>query len=91
MSGEPWPQIEPGEPACYRIVVKGCLNEHWSGRLGGMRIACPQPDDQPQITVLSGQVQDQADLMGVLNTLHLLHMNILSVVCEPCHKVEGEP
>ncbi len=90
MPDEQWPQIQPGKPACYRIAVKGCLNENWSGRLGGMKIARQQRDDQ-QVTILAGQVQDQADLIGVLNTLHQLHMKILSVTCEPCSAPDDNP
>ena len=83
MPDEQWPQIEPGKTACYRIAVQGCLDEKkWSGRLGSMQIASRIEGDQQAITILNGEVQDQAELMGVLNTLYQMRMNILSVVCE---------
>ena len=82
MTGKEWPQVQPGKPACYRISVEGCLDETWSGRFGGMQIESSQQNDQESVTILTGQVQDQADLIGVLNTLHQLHMNILSVTCD---------
>jgi hypothetical protein len=77
-----WPQVQPGKSACYRIAVEGCLDQTWSGRLGGMQIASSQKNDQELVTILAGQVQDQADLIGVLNTLYQLRMNILSVTCD---------
>ncbi|WP_404309507.1 hypothetical protein [Neorhodopirellula lusitana] len=80
-----WPQIQPGTSACYRIVVEGELSEEWSGRLGGMRIQTSSTDNQPAVATLSGQVQDQAALMGVLNSLYQLRYKILSVNCEPCN------
>ena len=82
MTDKQWPQIQPGEPARYRIAVEGCLDETWSGRLGGMQIAGPKQTDQQSVTTLTGQVQDQAHLIGVLNTLYQLRMNILSVICD---------
>ena len=34
---------------------------------------------QGQVTMLIGQLQDQAELSGVLNTLYELHLPLLSV------------
>ena len=84
MSEKNWPQLTPGEPARYRIAVKGSLDESWSGRMGGMHIATALRDDQNPVTTLTGQVRDQAALMGVLNSLYQMHMTILSVDCESC-------
>ncbi|WP_218932829.1 hypothetical protein [Roseimaritima multifibrata] len=79
-----WPQIQSGQPACYRIVVEGRLDAPWSGRLGGMQIVASSSEDQSPVTTLSGQVQDQAALMGVLNSLYQMRYKILSVNGEPC-------
>ena len=90
MSDKQWPQIKPGKPAYYRVAVQGGLDEKkWSGRLGGMQIERQKEDDQQAVTILKGEIQDQAELLGVLNTLHQLHMNILSVNCEPCDEPEA--
>ena len=90
MSDEQWLRIDSGKPACYRIAVQGCLDEQkWSGRLGSMRITSRKEDDQQAVTILNGEVQDQAELMGVLNTLHQVRMNILSVVREPSNEPEA--
>jgi hypothetical protein len=66
-------------PGKYRISVQGLLDESWSERLGGMRITASSLKDQGQVTELVGQVRDQAELAGVLNSLYELHMTLLSV------------
>ena len=83
MADEYWPQLQPGQPASYRIAVEGALDPTWSARLAGMQIATCQRGSQKPVTTLSGQVSDQAVLMGVLNSLYELHLRILSVNCEP--------
>ena len=82
MADDGWPQLRPGESASYRITAEGSLDETWSGRLGGMRIAVQRRENQKPVTTLSGQVPDQAALLGVLNSLYDLHLKILSVNCE---------
>ena len=66
----------PGE---YRIRVLGFLDERWSERLGGLRITTSSLKDQEPVTVLVGQIRDQAELSGVLNTLYEFHSTLLSV------------
>ena len=51
-----------GVGAPYEITVAGHLDEHWSERLAGLRVA--HGDDGT--TVLAGPVADQAQLYGVL-------------------------
>ena len=66
-------------PAIYRIAVKGRIDQLWSEDLGGMDIRVEAQEDEPVITILTGQVRDQAELMGILNSLYELHMTVLSV------------
>ena len=66
-------------PATYQIEVEGHLDEHWSDRLGGMRINSLKRADQSAVTTLIGRVRDQAELTGILNSLYELHLPILSV------------
>jgi hypothetical protein len=66
-------------PATYRIEVEGHLNESWSERLAGMRITRRRRADQTTVTTLVGELRDQAELTGALNSLYELHMPILSV------------
>jgi hypothetical protein len=83
MADERWPQLQSGKPATYRISVEGALDEKWSSRLGGMQIVTQERESQKPVTTLSGEVPDQAALVGVLNALYELHLNILYVNCEP--------
>jgi hypothetical protein len=66
-------------PATYRIIVKGRIDRLWFEDLGGMDIHIEDHKDEPAITILTGQVRDQAELMGIMNSLYELHMTVLSV------------
>ena len=88
MTKQEWPELTPDEPANYRITVEGSLDETWSGRLGEMQIETTPLDGRKPVTTLTGMVRDQAALMGVLNSLYQLHMNILSVSCTSCHEAQ---
>jgi hypothetical protein len=68
------------KPGNYRIRVHGIIDESWSERLGGLRITPGSMEDQKEpVTELGGQVRDQAELSGLLNTLYELHMTLLLV------------
>ena len=79
MSESNWPQLDPGQLASYRITVEGLLDENWLSRFGGMQITTTTREAQKPVTTLSGQVRDQAALIGLLNSLYQLHMSIHSV------------
>jgi hypothetical protein len=66
-------------PGNYRIRVQGFLDKKWSERLGGLRITTSKTGDQKSVTVIEGQVRDQAELAGVLSTLYQRHLTLLSV------------
>ena len=68
-------------PGNYRIRVQGYLDENWSERLAGLTITSGKRGDQKPVTALFGQVRDQSELTGVLNTLYELHLTLLSVEC----------
>jgi hypothetical protein len=68
-----------GTPATYRIRVQDRLDESWSERLGGLRITTSDQGDQAPVTTLVGIVQDQAALIGIVNSLYDLHLPLLSV------------
>jgi hypothetical protein len=67
--------------ATYRIKVQGYLGKNRSDFLSGMTITTTSQGDQGTVTTLEGQLRDQAELSGVLNTLYELHLPILSVEC----------
>jgi hypothetical protein len=66
-------------PATYRIEVEGYLDESWSDRLAAMRIVTRKRADQTIVATLTGWLRDQAELLGVLNSLYNLHLSILKV------------
>jgi hypothetical protein len=66
-------------PGNYRILVEGLLDERWSERLAGMQIKSRKRADQSVFTTLTGDLRDQAELLGVLNSLYELHLPILEV------------
>ena len=63
----------------YRIRVEGALDASWSDRLGGLAITCSGQVGVKNTTLLEGDLVDQSALMGVLNTLHELHLPVESV------------
>ena len=70
-------KVEPS--VRYRIVVQGVLDANWSDRLGGLEIVNFRADAGEALTILIGEVVDQAALLGVLNTLYDLRYSLLSV------------
>jgi len=77
------PRPRQEKAAIYRICVQGYLAESWSERLGGVTISSQRREDGGAETTLVGQVVDQTALLGILNTLHDLHLPLLSVAVEP--------
>ena len=66
-------------PACYEIKVEGLLNKNWEEKLQGLIISSERYPNGDQISVLKGQINDQAALSGILNTLYDMKMTIISV------------
>jgi hypothetical protein len=66
-------------PAVYKIRVQGDLGKIGPISLAGMQVNVEIKNGQEPITVLIGQINDQAALSGVLNTLYDIHMSIISV------------
>lgn len=66
-------------PAVYRIRVKGHIDNNLSDQLGGMVITRAFTADKQPLTILVGNMRDQAALSGVLNELYEMHMPLLTV------------
>ena len=64
---------------CYQIHVEGVLDPQWSDSLAGLAISVREPTEQPPVTVLTGPLEDQAALQGVLDTLFMLNIPLLLV------------
>ncbi len=62
-------------PSIFQIRVKGQLDESWSDWLDGIEVKLMNTGEM----VLSGQIRDQAELMGILNKLCGLNLTLLSV------------
>jgi hypothetical protein len=69
---------------CYQILVEGALDQSWSEGLAGLAISVRERPAQPAVTELTGPLEDQAALHGVLDTLFMLNMPLLLVErCRP--------
>ena len=74
-------ELALSQPATYEIRVPGELDPSWSDWAGGMDIALVREGDGPPVTVLTGEVADQAALQGLLRRLYSLGLPLLSVIC----------
>jgi len=66
-------------PGRYRIRVGGLLSTSLADRLGAMAISVRHASSQQPISLLTGEVIDQAALMGVLSTLYDMGFPLLKV------------
>ena len=78
-NSQPWKNLKFEAPASYRIRVQGHLDDSWSDRLGGMVITRAFTADKEPMTILIGNLRDQAALTGVMNALYGLHLSVVSV------------
>ena len=68
-----------GEPPTFRIRVQGRLGAEWSDRLGGMKVTAWEGAGGTVFAELTGQLADEAALMGVLEHLCSLRKPLLGV------------
>jgi len=66
-------------PAVYRIRVRGHIDDALSDHLGGMVITRAFTAEKEPMTILVGELLDQAALSGVLNHLYEMHLPLLTV------------
>ena len=74
----------------YQILVEGALDPNWSESMAGLAISVRERPAQPLVTVLTGPLQDQAALQGVLDTLFMLNMPLLLVERRPPGRRSGQ-
>ncbi|MGB5429592.1 hypothetical protein [Eudoraea sp.] len=67
------------EPANYHIKIQGRVVESWWDRLGDMEIQIHENPGGETYSVLTGRLNDQAALSGILNSLYELHHVVLEV------------
>ena len=66
------------------IHLKGKIDQHWSGWFDGLTTSHIDPDE----TVLTGSVADQAALYGVISHLRDLGLTLISVSSQ---EIEQDP
>ena len=59
----------------FEIHVRGHLDDSWSDWLEGLEVTLLENGEM----ILTGQIGDQAALMGILNKLYGLNLTLLSV------------
>ena len=75
------PETTLNTAAWYRIEVLGLVPCSWADRLGDLRLNVCVDEGGEESSVLTGEVADQAALIGVLSTLYMLHLPLKLVVC----------
>jgi len=74
-------QLKLYQPACYRICIQGVVDESWAASFADLTITYDIATGPCPVTILTGQVIDQAMLLGVLNALYGLGLCLLWVEC----------
>jgi hypothetical protein len=72
-------EITPEDTSKYEIIVGGELHESWSQWLGDMKIHPVENTNGETMTILAGNIQDQAALRGTLNKIWDMHLTLISV------------
>ena len=73
------PKLMVHAPVSYQIRVQGAVGEIWCDYYAGMTIEIDDEAVQRPVTTLTGQLQDQAALIGALARLYDMRLPILSV------------
>ena len=66
------------EPTGYRIAVRGRLTERLGSAFEGLAL-----EPGRELTVLVGEIRDQAHLYGVLDRIRNLGLELVSVAEDP--------
>jgi len=73
------PKLMVHAPVSYQIRVQGAVGESWCDYYAGITIDVDHDAEQRPVTTLTGQLQDQAALIGALTRLYDMRLPILSV------------
>lgn len=66
-------------PMTYRITVGGALDANWSKWFSGLAVQRDTAADGSPLTVLIGEVCDQAALRGLINKIWDLNLTLIAV------------
>jgi hypothetical protein len=65
-------------PRNYTICIKGNLHERWQDWFDGLTITNLENGN----VLLQGVIADQSNLVGIINQIHSLNLELVSVNCE---------
>jgi hypothetical protein len=65
-------------PRIYTIRIQGMLHDRWKHWFDGMTITNLDVGE----TVIEGLIQDQSALVGVINQIHSLNLQLISINCK---------
>jgi hypothetical protein len=68
------------EPAVYRIFIQGRLDPKWSAEFSAMQIIPLKLNNGLTLTLLTGNVADQASLHGLLNKIRDYGLVLMGLV-----------
>ncbi len=71
--------IKMYQPARYRIKVYGAVNKRWFAYYDDMVLEKEDEGEERPYTTITGQVADQAALLGILNLLYDMHLPLISI------------
>jgi hypothetical protein len=66
--------------AIYQIKVKGKLDAHWAEWFNGTTLSMAYDLENPPKTIMTLQLRDQSELLGILNRLQDFNLLILQVI-----------
>ena len=75
----------PAGAVHYRILVRGEIAPSLSERLAGLTIRVSHREPLGTVSILEGAIVDQAQLVGVVNALYDLRLQLLELSCTPPH------
>jgi hypothetical protein len=70
------PKPDPGQPMVYQIRLEGHLGPRWTDWFGGLTITLEDNGE----TLLTGAVEDQAALHGLLRKVRDLGIPLISAI-----------
>ena len=74
------------QPRFYIIKVQGALDACWMDWFNGMQLSVEQLPDGTSLSVLSGELTDQASLHGKLVKLRDLNLPLIELRVVPSEK-----
>ena len=83
------PKLKVYEPATYHIHVHGALDQSWADYFGDMTIQTEIENEEHADATITGLVQDQAALLGLLTRLVDMGLPLLLVQHVPNHMAEN--